>query len=97
MIPAKSRRDMLLFLSKRESISGESPISFPEDSYMPYLGFEPEPSRLQFESHNPHTGWGRKNTIYTPKSYLSRIDGLEGACPPRKSEVAGSIPVSWKR
>ncbi|GFW82937.1 hypothetical protein TNCV_2209891 [Trichonephila clavipes] len=45
------------FLSRRESISGESPISFPEDTSMPYSGIETEPTRLQVEGHNHHSGW----------------------------------------
>ncbi|GFV39357.1 hypothetical protein TNCV_1230591 [Trichonephila clavipes] len=40
----------------RESITGESPTSFPEEeTTMPYSGFEP--SLLQAEGHIHHTGW----------------------------------------
>ncbi|GFU72785.1 hypothetical protein TNCV_1515471 [Trichonephila clavipes] len=46
------------FLSRRESITGESPTSFPEeDSVMPYSGFKSEPTRLQAEGHIHYTGW----------------------------------------
>ncbi|GFW40954.1 hypothetical protein TNCV_4370021 [Trichonephila clavipes] len=31
------------FLSRRESIAGESPISFPKDTSIAYLEFEPDP------------------------------------------------------
>ncbi|GFT28876.1 hypothetical protein TNCV_3585741 [Trichonephila clavipes] len=55
MIPACYRRGVL-----RESITGESPTSFPEDTTMPYSGFEPEPTRLQAEDHIHHTGWAAK-------------------------------------
>ncbi|GFY17116.1 hypothetical protein TNCV_1088921 [Trichonephila clavipes] len=41
MIPAKNKRGTLL------SISGETPISFPEGTSMPFSGFKPESSRLQ--------------------------------------------------
>ncbi|GFX06165.1 hypothetical protein TNCV_642121 [Trichonephila clavipes] len=44
------------FHSRRESISGEGPTSFPEDTSMPNSGFEPDPPRLQAECHNHHTG-----------------------------------------
>ncbi|GFX17008.1 hypothetical protein TNCV_2519841 [Trichonephila clavipes] len=43
----KEQKRYAAFLSRRESISGESPISFPEDTSMPYSGFDPEPTRLQ--------------------------------------------------
>ncbi|GFT73486.1 hypothetical protein TNCV_4021091 [Trichonephila clavipes] len=55
MTPAKNGRGMLLLLLRQESISGESPVSFPEDTSMPFSGFEPEPTRLQAECHNHHT------------------------------------------
>ncbi|GFT25211.1 hypothetical protein TNCV_180901 [Trichonephila clavipes] len=45
------------FHSRWESISGESPASFLQDTSMPYSGFEPEPTRLQAECHIHHTGW----------------------------------------
>ncbi|GFU01691.1 hypothetical protein TNCV_1522261 [Trichonephila clavipes] len=45
------------FHSKRESISGGNPTSFPEDTSLPYSGFGPEPTRLQTEGHNHHIGW----------------------------------------
>ncbi|GFY28602.1 uncharacterized protein TNCV_4150331 [Trichonephila clavipes] len=44
------------FNSRRESISGESPICFSKDTPMPYSGFEPEPTPLQAECHNHHSG-----------------------------------------
>ncbi|GFX44261.1 uncharacterized protein TNCV_4376491 [Trichonephila clavipes] len=44
------------FHSRRESITDESPTSFPEENTsMPYSGFEP--TRLQAEGHIHHTGW----------------------------------------
>ncbi|GFW94284.1 DDE_3 domain-containing protein [Trichonephila clavipes] len=46
------------FHLRRESISAESPTSFPKDTSMPYSGFEPEPIRLLAECHNHHTSWG---------------------------------------
>ncbi|GFU99106.1 hypothetical protein TNCV_1228201 [Trichonephila clavipes] len=55
--PNKEQKRYADFLSRRGSISGESPISFPEDTTMPYPGFEPEPTGLQAECHNHHTGW----------------------------------------
>ncbi|GFT12960.1 hypothetical protein TNCV_5096261 [Trichonephila clavipes] len=46
------------FHSRRESITGESPTSFPEENTtMLYSGFEPEPARSQAEDDNHHTGW----------------------------------------
>ncbi|GFX88827.1 hypothetical protein TNCV_2575341 [Trichonephila clavipes] len=45
--PSKEQEGCAAFHSRQESISGESPTSFPEDTSMPYLGFEPEPTRLQ--------------------------------------------------
>ncbi|GFX05753.1 transposable element Tcb2 transposase [Trichonephila clavipes] len=56
--PRKEQNRYAAFLSRREPIFGESPISFPKDTPMPYSGFEPEPTQLQAERHNNHTGWG---------------------------------------
>ncbi|GFW95350.1 retrovirus-related Pol polyprotein from transposon TNT 1-94 [Trichonephila clavipes] len=56
--PSKEQKRYAAFLSRRKSISGESPISFPEDTSMPYSGFEPDPIPLRAEFHNSHTGWG---------------------------------------
>ncbi|GFW33492.1 hypothetical protein TNCV_2210271 [Trichonephila clavipes] len=45
------------FHSRQESITGESPTSFPdEDTTMPNSGLEHKPIRLQAESHIRHTG-----------------------------------------
>ncbi|GFT33530.1 hypothetical protein TNCV_4381281 [Trichonephila clavipes] len=57
--PSKEQKKYAVFLSRRESISGESPISFPEGTSLPYSVFEPEPTRLQDEGHNHHIGLGR--------------------------------------
>ncbi|GFW03548.1 hypothetical protein TNCV_3020601 [Trichonephila clavipes] len=44
------------FHSRRESITGESPSSFPEQNTpMPYP--EPEPTWLQAKGNIHHTGW----------------------------------------
>ncbi|GFV50329.1 hypothetical protein TNCV_622371 [Trichonephila clavipes] len=51
------------FHSRRKSISGDSPTSFPENTSMPYSGFEPELIRLQTECHNHHTKQGRLTTL----------------------------------
>ncbi|GFU88052.1 hypothetical protein TNCV_1336211 [Trichonephila clavipes] len=52
MVPAyNKKRGTLLFLSRRESISGEMTDFFPEeDTSKSYSGFEPEPIRLQAEA-----------------------------------------------
>ncbi|GFX32268.1 hypothetical protein TNCV_1324691 [Trichonephila clavipes] len=48
MIPAYNKKGCAAFHLRRESITGESPTSFPkENATMPYSGFEPEPTRLQ--------------------------------------------------
>ncbi|GFW60931.1 hypothetical protein TNCV_4871421 [Trichonephila clavipes] len=52
----KEQKRCAAFLSRRESISGVSPNSFPEDTSMSFSGFEPEPTRLRAECHNHHTG-----------------------------------------
>ncbi|GFY14150.1 hypothetical protein TNCV_3613391 [Trichonephila clavipes] len=54
-VPRIEQKRCTAFHSRRESISGESPTSFPEDTAMPYSGFEPESTRLQAECHNHHT------------------------------------------
>ncbi|GFY02498.1 hypothetical protein TNCV_3503791 [Trichonephila clavipes] len=59
--PGKEQKRYAAFLSRRESISAESPIPFPEYTSMPYSGFESEATRLQVECHNRHTGWGGNN------------------------------------
>ncbi|GFT03349.1 hypothetical protein TNCV_2985211 [Trichonephila clavipes] len=53
--PSKEQKRYAAFLSRRKSISGESPISFPEDTSIPYSGFEP--TRSQAECHNHPTWW----------------------------------------
>ncbi|GFW42489.1 hypothetical protein TNCV_4256841 [Trichonephila clavipes] len=64
MIPAYNKKGCAAFHSRRESITGESPTSFPEEnSTMPYTGFEPEPTRLQAEDHIHQTGWATKHFI----------------------------------
>ncbi|GFU84827.1 hypothetical protein TNCV_2127681 [Trichonephila clavipes] len=46
------------FHLRRESITGKSLASFPEENTsMPYSGFEPETTWLQAEGHIYHTGW----------------------------------------
>ncbi|GFU67753.1 hypothetical protein TNCV_3134181 [Trichonephila clavipes] len=51
----REQKRCVAFRSRRESISGENPTSFLEDTSMPYSGFEPEPTRFQAEYHNHHT------------------------------------------
>ncbi|GFU33166.1 hypothetical protein TNCV_4156761 [Trichonephila clavipes] len=42
----------------------ENLTSFPEDTSMPYSGFEPEPTRLQAQCHNHYTSWAAKELCY---------------------------------
>ncbi|GFU97680.1 hypothetical protein TNCV_4455661 [Trichonephila clavipes] len=58
--PSIEQKGCAAFHSRRESISGVSSTSFPEDTYtfIPYSGFQPKPTRLQAEWHIHHTGWG---------------------------------------
>ncbi|GFY00274.1 hypothetical protein TNCV_4710761 [Trichonephila clavipes] len=55
--PSKEQKRYAAFLSRRESISDESPTSFPENTSMPYSRFEHERTRSHAECHNNHTGW----------------------------------------
>ncbi|GFU91219.1 hypothetical protein TNCV_4925491 [Trichonephila clavipes] len=51
-------KEVRSFYSRWESITGESPTSFPEENTtMLYWGFEAEPTRLQAEGYIYHTGW----------------------------------------
>ncbi|GFX19326.1 hypothetical protein TNCV_3014651 [Trichonephila clavipes] len=50
--PSIEQKECAAFQSRQESISGESPTSFPEDTPMPYSGFECESTRLLAECHN---------------------------------------------
>ncbi|GFV52164.1 hypothetical protein TNCV_5070851 [Trichonephila clavipes] len=61
------------FHSRRESITGESPTSFQEDTSMVYMEFEPEPTSLQAEGHNHYTVWA-----------ANRLSDLAFAFCPRK-------------
>ncbi|GFW24285.1 transposable element Tcb1 transposase [Trichonephila clavipes] len=54
-ISNKEQKRYPAVLSRRESISGQSTISFPRDTSMSYLGFEP--TRLQAEFHNHQCRW----------------------------------------
>ncbi|GFV30060.1 hypothetical protein TNCV_1195071 [Trichonephila clavipes] len=47
--PSIEQKRCAAFHSRRESISGESLAPFPEDTFIPYSGFEPESTRLQAE------------------------------------------------
>ncbi|GFX82950.1 hypothetical protein TNCV_4938201 [Trichonephila clavipes] len=49
----------MLFLSRRDSISGEKPTSFPKkiQQCLTRDSNEPEPIRFQDEGHSHHTGW----------------------------------------
>ncbi|GFT24889.1 uncharacterized protein TNCV_3021731 [Trichonephila clavipes] len=69
MIPAYNKRDYAVFHSRRKSIPGESPTSFPIDTSIPYSGFEHEPTQLQAKSHSdrnlellPHE---KRSNLYT--------------------------------
>ncbi|GFV50168.1 hypothetical protein TNCV_146871 [Trichonephila clavipes] len=55
--PACNKKGSAAFHSRRESITGESPTSFPEENTTkPYSGLEHEPTLLQAEDHIHHTG-----------------------------------------
>ncbi|GFY07859.1 hypothetical protein TNCV_4287951 [Trichonephila clavipes] len=54
--PIIEQKGWAAFHSRRESISGESSTSFPEDISIPYSGLEPESTRLQGQCHNHHIG-----------------------------------------
>ncbi|GFV86096.1 hypothetical protein TNCV_670931 [Trichonephila clavipes] len=58
MIPAKNRRGTLLSFPDGNPLQAKVRFLFPEDTSMPYPGFEPELTRLQAECHSHHTGWG---------------------------------------
>ncbi|GFX85295.1 hypothetical protein TNCV_2675701 [Trichonephila clavipes] len=74
-IPANNRRGCAAFHSRRESITGGSPIPFPEeDTTMPYSGFKPEPTRLQVEDHIHHTGWA--GAVAASKAYIDSLGKL---------------------
>ncbi|GFV59184.1 hypothetical protein TNCV_2339251 [Trichonephila clavipes] len=45
---------------KSSGRTGERPTSFPEDTSVPYLGFEPELARLQAKGHILPSGWAAK-------------------------------------
>ncbi|GFW73649.1 hypothetical protein TNCV_1541041 [Trichonephila clavipes] len=56
MTPDYNKKGCAAFHSRQESITGESPTSFPEeDTTTPYSGFEPKPTRLQVEGYIHHT------------------------------------------
>ncbi|GFX33650.1 hypothetical protein TNCV_1933171 [Trichonephila clavipes] len=58
MIPAYNKKRCAAFHLRQESITGESPSSFPEENTtMSYSVFEPESTWLQVEGHIRHTGW----------------------------------------
>ncbi|GFU57220.1 hypothetical protein TNCV_3634121 [Trichonephila clavipes] len=74
----KEQKRNAAFLSGRELISGENP--FPEDTSMPYSGFEP--TRSQAECYNYHTGWG---------GIKSRFSGKQRGEGERESQKSGEI------
>ncbi|GFV32177.1 uncharacterized protein TNCV_1674651 [Trichonephila clavipes] len=60
--PSIEQKGCAAFHSREEFISSESLTSFPEDTSIPYSGFEPGPTRLQVECHYHHTGCGGTQT-----------------------------------
>ncbi|GFT43996.1 hypothetical protein TNCV_2688681 [Trichonephila clavipes] len=81
MIPAYNKKGCAAFHSRRESITGASPTSFPEENTtIPYSGYEPETTRLQVEGHIHHTGRVAKNKVVgklpEPETGLLREDNL---------------------
>ncbi|GFX02603.1 uncharacterized protein TNCV_728571 [Trichonephila clavipes] len=61
---ASQEMECAAFHSRRESITDESPTSFPEENTsLSYSGFEP--TRLQAKGHIHHTGWATKEDMTT--------------------------------
>ncbi|GFU79517.1 hypothetical protein TNCV_2915771 [Trichonephila clavipes] len=89
IIPAYNKRGCVAFYSRRESITGESPTSFPEENTtMPYSGFEPEPTRLQVEGHIHHTDRWRGYSLCGTKV---ASEPTEYPLPGRHTEAFGSL------
>ncbi|GFU79526.1 hypothetical protein TNCV_2915861 [Trichonephila clavipes] len=87
MIPACNKRGCAAFYSRRESITGESPTSFPEETTtMPYSGFEPEPIRLQDEGHIPDSWRG-----YSLCGTKVASETTENLLPGKHTEAFGSL------
>ncbi|GFW06329.1 hypothetical protein TNCV_38031 [Trichonephila clavipes] len=72
------------------NLEGESPTSFPEDTPMPFLGFKPEPTRLQrygdYECHKHHTRWSGRNVLLLIMHNDGAIDLATGDL--RKPEIS---------
>ncbi|GFW42199.1 hypothetical protein TNCV_1206551 [Trichonephila clavipes] len=57
MIPAYNKKRGATFPFETEVHFRRKTDFFPEDTTKSYSGFEPEPTLLQAEGHNHHTGW----------------------------------------
>ncbi|GFX73917.1 uncharacterized protein TNCV_397281 [Trichonephila clavipes] len=68
---AQSRRGTLAFRSRWESISGDCPTPFSEDTPMSYSGFEPKTTRLQTEG--PYWLGGLRNIKINGDRYRATI------------------------
>ncbi|GFV35727.1 hypothetical protein TNCV_1261771 [Trichonephila clavipes] len=70
-IPVQCKKGCAAFHSRRESITGKSLTSFPEeDTAVPYSGLEPEPTRLQAEGHIHHTACTARQPMSMRKEQL---------------------------
>ncbi|GFX57017.1 hypothetical protein TNCV_3701821 [Trichonephila clavipes] len=58
MIRAWNRKGALLSVREGNPFPAKVRLRIPDDTSMPYSGFEPKPPRLQAECHNHHTKWG---------------------------------------
>ncbi|GFU76959.1 hypothetical protein TNCV_4521151 [Trichonephila clavipes] len=92
-----SMKGCAAFYSRRESITGESPTSFPEENTaIPYSRFEPEPTRLQAEGHIHHTDQGQRNLSWQGASSTSVVSLTFEHHTIDSMICLGSSPILWE-
>ncbi|GFW54853.1 hypothetical protein TNCV_2654921 [Trichonephila clavipes] len=90
MIPAYNKKGCAAFHSRRESMTGESPASFPEENTaMPYSGFEPDPTRLHAtRSYPPYRLGGGMSTVAISSPFVSVVK--------KSAKKRGNLVSLWR-
>ncbi|GFU65118.1 hypothetical protein TNCV_3177231 [Trichonephila clavipes] len=97
MIPAYNRSGALLSIGGGKSISSKSLTFLPEENTsMPYLGFNPEPTRLKAEGRIHHIVWVTE--IFLKNEGFSKNNVRDRFHPPCPvSELETALPEKWVR
>ncbi|GFW09141.1 poly polymerase [Trichonephila clavipes] len=80
MIPAYNKKRCAAFPIETGIHFRRKTDFFPEeDTTKSYLGFEPEPTRLQAEIHSHHTGWATSTIPFNSGNLMSSAKRLSAS------------------